>query len=152
MSADTTLPKIGEGATKLSWSDRSAYTVIEVSADGLSCKIQRDKAIRTDNYGMSDAQDYRYEQDENGQVIELVFRRGKWRQISKSTIFTKEFDAWIEHNKTEWIKLRDGGRNSELWDEHGDLKLVKGKTKIQTTYPEFPVIFGRRDEYYDYSF
>jgi hypothetical protein len=46
--------------------------------------VQRDKAVRTDNYGMSDVQDYCYKPDSEGEIRELVFKKtkrypeGKW--------------------------------------------------------------------------
>ena len=41
--------------------------------------LQRDRAIRTDQRGMSESQDYRYERDPEGQIEEVTFRRGCWR-------------------------------------------------------------------------
>lgn len=55
-------PEVGMGATELLFSDRHAYTVIEV-IDENTIRVQQDKAIRIDNNGMSDMQDYRYERD-----------------------------------------------------------------------------------------
>jgi hypothetical protein len=73
------VPEVGMGATELFWTDRHAATVIEVSASGKSIKVQSDKAIRTDNQGMSDAQSYRYEPNPNGAISVYTLRKnGQW--------------------------------------------------------------------------
>lgn len=73
-------PVVGMGATHLMYSDRHAYTVIIVHSDK-ELTLQADKAIRTDNYGMSDAQSYRYEQDPEGATVVITLRKdGRWRQ------------------------------------------------------------------------
>lgn len=67
-------PEVGDGATVLFWTDRHAATIIDVvlfksgpnKGKPRVITVQEDKAIRLDSYGMSDAQDYRYERDENG--------------------------------------------------------------------------------------
>lgn len=60
--------KVGDGATVFFVSDRCAYTVIERRSAGVIV-IQRDKAIRTDNNGMSELQAYDFERNPNGQKI-----------------------------------------------------------------------------------
>jgi hypothetical protein len=73
------LPEVGMGATQLFWTDRVASTVIEVSASGKSVTVQRDKAIRTDDHGMSDAQSYRYEPNpEGGTAVYTKRKNGQW--------------------------------------------------------------------------
>ena len=76
-------PQVGMGATVLHWTDRTAGTIIEVGEKHFV--VQADKAIRTDGNGMSDAQSYRYEPNENG--IRYTFKRvtrgkakGAWRE------------------------------------------------------------------------
>jgi hypothetical protein len=67
-------PEVGDGATILLWSDRHAATIIEVvnfksgpnKGKPRLITVQEDKAIRVDNLGMSDVQDYRYERNEQG--------------------------------------------------------------------------------------
>ncbi|MCQ2437554.1 MAG: hypothetical protein MJ099_04075 [Clostridia bacterium] len=59
--------EVGDGVTVHLWSDAHAGTIIRRTKSTLW--IRRDRAIRTDNYGMSDCQDYRYEPDENGQIF-----------------------------------------------------------------------------------
>lgn len=72
-----TPPVVGRGATELMWTDRKAYFVNEVSADGKRCVIEKAHAIRTGDRGMCEAQNYRYER--TGHTIELRYKWGKWR-------------------------------------------------------------------------
>ncbi len=102
MSGNPTPPTVGEGATILMWTDRHAYTVTEVSKDGKKVTIRRDKAVRTDGYGMSDAQQYRYEAGDDCDIVKIAYRWGYWRNATSN-----------------------------------------GKVNI---------VFGIRNEYYDYSF
>ena len=67
--------KVGDGATFCFFTDRHAGTVIEVRRDGKEVVVQRDHAFRTDENGMSDAQSYRYERDENGTTGVFTLRK-----------------------------------------------------------------------------
>lgn len=74
-------PKVGDGATICLWSDRVACTVIAVNRTPKgrirSVVIRRDTAIRVDNNGRSDAQEWRYEPNPFGQTDTIKFRNGK---------------------------------------------------------------------------
>ena len=73
-------PEVGMGATEYLWSDRHAYEVIAVK-DDRHVTVRRYKAIRTDNHGMSDWQDYRFESDPEGVVRNLFLtNQGVWRE------------------------------------------------------------------------
>lgn len=70
--------KEGIGCTVYYYSDSCAYTVIKV-IDDKTAIIQRDKAIRTDNNGMSTSQVYRYEINTDGIIWKITKRKdGKW--------------------------------------------------------------------------
>jgi hypothetical protein len=83
MSASTSgIPEVGMGATILSWSDRTAGTII--AASDREFVVQVDTAKRTDNRGMSDCQSYEYSPNPDG--ITYAFKRvarghakGEWR-------------------------------------------------------------------------
>jgi hypothetical protein len=66
-------PAVGMAATVLYWSDRHAATVIKVTAKTVT--VQEDKAVRTDQNGMSEVQQYDYSPDPEGRV--LTFRLNK---------------------------------------------------------------------------
>ena len=71
-------PEVGMGATELCYSDRHACTIIEVISP-TRIVVQEDKATRTDNNGMSDAQEYAYEPNPNGRRTEVTRRKnGRW--------------------------------------------------------------------------
>lgn len=73
---------VGDGATVLHWTDRTACTVIAVSPSGKTITLQADHAYRTDTNGMSDAQKYRYERDLLGATYTARRnRRGEWKVL-----------------------------------------------------------------------
>lgn len=107
MSSNSTLPQVGEGATILGWTDRHAYEVMSVSKDYRVVVIQQYQPERVDSLGMSDSQDYKYE-NLSGYNETVVWKWGAWRKVYKRL------------DKTEYSKVN--------------------------------IIFGVKDEYYDYSF
>ena len=54
-------PAIGMGATILHWSDREPCTIVKITPTQIHVRL--DKAIRLDKNGMSESQEYSYEQD-----------------------------------------------------------------------------------------
>ena len=70
-------PEVGMGATVLCYTDRRAGTIVQAAYSG-DFTVREDRAIRTDDNGMSEAQTYRYEPDPNGRLYHFrVVRRGK---------------------------------------------------------------------------
>lgn len=58
--------QIGDGVTICYYTDREAGTIIKRTKNTIT--YQQDKAIRIDDNGMSDCQEYRYERDPNGKI------------------------------------------------------------------------------------
>lgn len=81
-------PEVGLGATLCWYTDRHAATVIEVWEERgkTYIKVQQDIAKRTDNYGMSDCQDYEYERDPNGCTYVYRWNQNKmiWDRVYKA--------------------------------------------------------------------
>ena len=80
--------KVGDGATLTSYSDRTAGTVIEMFEQGKAkyVVIQEDTAIRTDDRGMSESQEYKFEKNPKGNISTFKLLPGKpWRQVIKNT-------------------------------------------------------------------
>jgi len=76
-------PEVGMGATLLGWTDRHAYTIVEVAARRIGA--QRDNAIRIDDNGMSESQDYRYEPQPTARVEHFTLRKnGAWVKEGES--------------------------------------------------------------------
>src|SRR3989339_659162 len=119
MGRNATLPKVGEGATILHWTDRSAYEVMEVSKNYKTVVIQKYEA---------------------------------WRKRIKTIEYTNEtFELIVKGRK-------DGTYNDkcdlfkEIHDENGEFRFVAGKTIVRTKFSKVNIVFGIRQEYYDYSF
>lgn len=71
-------PELGMGATELCYTDRHAFTVVEI-IDAKTVVVQADKAIRTDSNGMSDSQSYEYEPNPDGHKVTVTLRKnGHW--------------------------------------------------------------------------
>ena len=145
-SHNNTVPVVGTGATHLMWTDRHAYSVMWFSGDGGQVTLRRDRAERCDNLGMSDSQKYAYH-DEKGSIVNLVRRTDGWRQVIEEIVLTKDFSKKLSEMDadTKATEIRTVFKDA-------DLILVKGKTRIKNRFEKFNVIFGKRDEYYDYSF
>ena len=58
--------QVGDGVTICYYTDREAGTIIKRTKNTIT--YQQDKAIRIDDNGMSDCQEYRYERDPNGKI------------------------------------------------------------------------------------
>lgn len=98
-SRQSAVPKVGMGATLLSWSDRSPATVVEVFKQGkyVYVGVQGDNYKRTDKNGLSECQEYEYTRNTDAHV--RYFRQkdgGKFEACYKS----KETGRW---------KKTDGG-------------------------------------------
>jgi hypothetical protein len=82
---NTPTPEVGMGATLLSWTDRKAATIIEVSKSGKKITVQPDKATRTDSNGMSESQSYTYEPNPKAYTTEYSLRQnGRWVRVGDS--------------------------------------------------------------------
>jgi hypothetical protein len=80
MERSSGAPKVGDGATLLHYSDRTAATVTRVSASGKTAWVREDKAIRTDTNGMSEEQSYRFEPDPSAPEQRVVrLKNGSWK-------------------------------------------------------------------------
>ena len=74
---------VGDGATILHWTDRTACTVISVSPKTIV--LQEDKSTRTDKFGMSDQQEYGYTPNVKGAKSTFTLRKnGKWIKLGDS--------------------------------------------------------------------
>jgi len=147
--------EVGTPLTEYMWSDRHAYEVVEVQ-DQEHIKIRQYKAVRIDDNGMSDCQNYKYEHDEKSPVIELEKRRGCWykvRRYLKSEIMAdveKRFADKTNDTKNidtefKWAMFNCGFTEGQ-WAKFNEGKEIKKYTKWNN------ISFGVADEYYDYSF
>lgn len=83
---ETATPVVGMGATEVLYSDRHAFTIIEVSKSGKTFKMQRDNARRTDKNGMSDAQAWEFERNPAGDVVTVRLTKRGWRATGSKVL------------------------------------------------------------------
>lgn len=77
------VPEVGMGATELCWSDRHAYTIVEIKSPKRII-VQQDHAKRTDNNGMSECQSYEFTPNPDAAKIELSLRKnGRWMPVGQ---------------------------------------------------------------------
>jgi hypothetical protein len=78
-------PVVGMGATLLSWTDREAATIVEVSktkGGAWLITVQEDDAKRIDKNGLSESQDYKYTPNPAAPKRMFRFDEGKgWREV-----------------------------------------------------------------------
>lgn len=147
MGNNTTLPEVGKGATILLWTDRHAYEVMSIEGDKVT--LQQYLPERIDSNGMSETQKYKYEKLSGKEKI-IVWRKNGWFELIETIVFTPEYSKYVEQNRKDYYK---SGAYKQLYNpETNSLILVKGKTKIKRTYSKINIIFGVKEEYYDYSF
>lgn len=145
--------QVGTYATEYLWSDRHAYEVTEVIDQG-HVFIRPLKAIRTDSYGMSDSQSYRYESDPKAVAEEIMLKNGKWRHVRRYTKegLEKAVSIAKEDCKTEdaAIRLANYRYCSGLTEKQRE-RMMAGK-EIVKLQDEINISFGIADAYHDYSF
>lgn len=86
-------PEVGMGATHILWTDRNAYTIIEVRTPR-KLIVQRDKATRTDSHGMSASQSYEFEPDPEGEVKTIRLTKSGWK--------TKHGEKFVIGHRSEY--------------------------------------------------
>jgi len=79
-------PKVGDGATILSWSDRTPATVVFVSENGKTIHIQEDNAVRTDSNGMSECQSYSFTANPSAPIQVVRLTKKGWKIVKGSRI------------------------------------------------------------------
>lgn len=101
-SGKNIVPEVGMGATELLWSDRHAYTVIEVSKSGKTVTVQRDNAERVLCEGenpMSDSQNYKYTPDPKGAICKIRLCKNGWKEIGGGSRFALGFrDEYYDYS------------------------------------------------------
>lgn len=87
---ETQEPYVGMGATQMCYTDRHAYTVVEVKS---RCRVvvKRDIATRIDDNGMSDCQTYKYEPNPDAYPVELIKTKKGWKELGHDQPFALGF-------------------------------------------------------------
>ena len=161
MGNNSSIPKVGEGATILYYSDRSAYEVLDVSEDGNSCVIRKmDCKFIGKSYG-----DERYEYLSNNEApkstLEWNDKRKCWGWVSHEVqIFKSIQKKYYKEYGYGWMDIflnENGLTHNDLIDgedrgAYTKLKLIKGITKEYKEFNKVSVIFGMMEEYRDPHF
>ncbi len=166
---NSTKPVVGKGMTELMYSDRHAYEVLEVSEDGMSCVVDQYRKKRSDKNGMTESQEYIFD-ELYGNPKKLTWRNKKggcWCWESKEIRVIPKIKKMLDEKTGEYftgdaIKKVYGEKiYNEIYrvnapEDQGTyelgLKHVEGITKEYTNYHKVSVIFGTKQEYYDFSF
>lgn len=81
------MPKVGDGVTFYSWSDRHAGTVVKiVDEKKMIIAITNDKTTRIDKNGMSESQEYKYETQWEGtpRYFKWDVKKSQWRRVEQN--------------------------------------------------------------------
>tara|TARA_R110000782_G_scaffold98188_8_gene183439 strand:- start:1464 stop:2027 length:564 start_codon:yes stop_codon:yes gene_type:complete len=156
MGNNQSIPVIGEGATILHYSDRSAYEVIEVSPNGDSCVI---RSMDTTWCGLAYGDEqYTYQSNpENGtRNIEWNAKKQQWQSFAYSVQIIKSLrkKLWEQFDWKFWDNLPNGLKIADLYvdEDFDEMKLIDGVTKRYKNTSPVSIIFGTMDEYRDPSF
>lgn len=151
-------PVVGEGATILHYSDRSAYEVIEVSENGMSCKIRK---MKTKFIGACYGDEkYKYISNPESPIITLEWNEKKrcWGSVYyKNDIIKSLRKNLCKQYGWDWIDYLPNGvklKDIQEVNQWGDInfKLVDGITKRYKVFNKLSIIFGIMEEYRDPHF
>jgi hypothetical protein len=163
MGNNSTLPKVGEGATIMYYSDRDAYQVTWVSDCGTKCHINRAKMkwVGT-SYG---DEHYEYEgyNKDNHEVVEWY--RGSWCIVQEKVLFEPKFIEMMnkKYNNSFWYddevnaETKLMGITETVYNDIVGIneylnKVIKGVTKNRKSYQKISILFGQMNQYRDPSF
>ena len=162
MGNNKSTPIVGEGATQLSYSDRHAFEVIEVSNDGNNCVIREmDTTFVGSAYG---DERYTYKSNENNYTKNLEWNDKKqcWGQITYTVQIIKSLfnKLYSEFGYDVWNNLPNGLKSNDLYEKQDDkdwkndrvMKQIKGLTKQYKNFHKISILFGTMEEYRDPSF
>jgi len=90
-------PEPGMGVTLLHWTDRHAGTITRVSPSGKTLWFRNDREIRTDDNGMSECQQYRFEVDPDAPERKATLKTdGAWYVVQGPRLRLGERDAYYD--------------------------------------------------------
>lgn len=156
MGNNQTLPEVGKGATKLMYSDRHPYEVIEVSKDYKTVKLERlDHEWDKTKAGGEGHQNWILKP--TGSYLTIVWKWGGWKVKGSEIVFTDEYikdceskgivciAAWLSKNNPELAEKISSGLGRLT-------NVVEGITIKKDTYTKINIIFGHAEYYYDWEF
>jgi hypothetical protein len=161
MGNNSTTPVVGKGATILSYSDRHAYEVIEVSNDGNSCVIREmDATFVGSGYG-DERYTYKSNPENHTKNLEWNSKKQKWGEVYFTTEIIKSlakaydkkygwgwYDILMEEKGLTYDDIVDGERDGC----DTKLQVIDGLTKQYKNFNPISIIFGVMEKYQDPSF
>lgn len=151
MSYNSSVPEVGKGATRLSWSDRHPYEVVEVSNDFKVVRLEELDATADLSKRLGEGHQ-NWILNKSGRFVTVVWRRGAWRTKGTEIHFTKSF---IDEHKGVISYARQLTEDQRKAVYAGDIRpqnVVDGITERKTVYHKINIVFGIKEYYYDWSF
>lgn len=156
MANNASLPEVGKGATRLGYSDRHPYEVIEISKDGKTVKLEElnaewDKSLP----GGEGHQNWKL--TPSGNFTTVIWKNNAWKVKTRSIVFTKEFVSKAESEGFFAVAAYLNKHNPELHEKvyagNGwPQTLIEGVTCEKFEYHKINILFGLKEYYYDWSF
>jgi hypothetical protein len=155
MSNNSSIPKVGEFATIMHYSDRTVVIVDSVSEDGKKVVLMDCTTVASRSNLTIGHQEWKH--TPNGNKFEIVWYKGAWRKVSKSIEFTKQFRASFEEKKyssyANFLRVEHPDLLEDVYSGHiFPSKVVSGITQEKKSYEKIRILFGVCDYYYDWSF
>lgn len=151
MANNCSVPEVGKGATRLSYSDRHCYEVIEVSKDGKTAKLEALDAQFAGAPGTGDIGHQNWKLVPTGRYSTIVWRHNAWRFKVTRLVLTEQFvQNYNDAIGTEKYPAIKAERDALF--ATGDLIFSEGKSEYKTEYNKVNILFGVKDYYYDWSF
>jgi len=151
MGNNSSIPEVGKGATRLHYSDRTCYEVVEVSEDKMSAKLEILEAEWNKNLpGGEGHQNWILKP--TGNFCTVVWRNNSWKVKGTEIHFTKSF---VEQHKDAISYSRLLTEEQRQLIYKGDVHpcgVVEGITERKIVYSKIELLFGVKDYYYDWSF
>lgn len=77
-------PVVGMQCTITRYTDRDPGEVVKISPSGKTIEVREMRAIRLDDNGMSECQEYRYESNPEGKLHTFRLTKKGWRDKSRN--------------------------------------------------------------------
>lgn len=158
MSNNSSLPKVGKGATQMHYTDRTCFEVVEVSADKKTARLEYLDAEWDKTLGGGQGHQ-NWVLVPTGRFVTVTWRQGAWRTVGTEIVFTDEFLKDCESKGINfigmWMRKNNPDLADKIWGTEGRPRpqnVVEGYTKAKKTYNKINILFGVKEYYYDWSF
>lgn len=151
MSNNSSIPEVGKGATRMGYSDRHCYEVLEVSKDGKTVKMESLDA-KWDNTKQGGEGHQNWILEPTGRFTTVVWRHNAWRVKGSEISFTKEFQEKYKDAVSYARQLTEEQRKAVYGNDVRPCNVVEGLTEKKIVYHKIKILFGAKDYYYDWSF